>query len=59
MSYSKITVRMDDTDKAQLELSDPFFSETNLARLEKSKRQIAEGNIIYKTDRELGLDDDV
>jgi 2-hydroxychromene-2-carboxylate isomerase len=41
------------------ELSDPFFSEANLARLALSKKQIADGNIIYKTDQELGLDDDV
>jgi len=37
------------------ELSDPFFNEANMARLEKSKEQIASGNVIYKTDQELGL----
>jgi hypothetical protein len=37
---------------------DPFFGESNLARLDQSKKQIAEGNIIYKTADELGLDDE-
>ena len=89
MSSTKITVRMDETVKTQLEsvlnglgmnlttginvwakaiirhggfpfeLSDPFFSEANLARLALSKKQIADGNVIYKTDKELGLDEDV
>ena len=89
MPSAKITVRMDETIKNQLEsvlnglglnlttginvwakatirhggfpfeLSDPFFSEANLARLALSKKQIADGNVIYKTDQELGLDEDV
>ena len=88
MPSTKITVRMDETVKNQLEsvlegigmnlttginvwakatirhggfpfeLSDPFFNEANLARLALSRRQIADGNIIYKTDQELGLDGD-
>ena len=37
---------------------DPFFSESNLARIAQSKKQITEGNIIYKTAEELGLDDE-
>ena len=41
------------------ELSDPFFCEANLARLALSKKQIAEGQIIYKTDQELGLGENV
>ena len=41
------------------ELSDNFFNEANLARLALSKRQIAAGNIIYKSDQELGLDESV
>jgi len=41
------------------ELSDPFFNKANLARLALSKKQIADGDIIYKTAQELGLDDDV
>ena len=87
MPSTKITVRMDEAVKTQLEsvlsglgmnlttginvwakatirhggfpfeLSDPFFSEANLARLALSKKQIADGNVIYKTDKELGLDD--
>ena len=89
MPSTKITVRMDETVKNQLEsvldglgmnlttginvwakatirhggfpfeLSDPFFNEANLARLALSKKQIADGNIIYKTDQELGLGGDV
>ncbi|GHV42883.1 hypothetical protein FACS189490_12670 [Clostridia bacterium] len=39
--------------------ADPFFSETNQARLAHSKVQIAEGKIIYKTPQELGLDSDL
>ena len=38
--------------------SDPFFSESNLTRLAQSKKQITEGNIIYKTSQELELDDE-
>ena len=37
---------------------DPFFSKSNLARLAQSQKQISEGNIIYKTAEELGLDDE-
>jgi len=89
MSSTKITVRMDETVKTQLEsvleglgmnlttginvwaratirhggfpfeLNDPFFNEANLARLALSKKQIADGNVIYKTDQELGIDEDV
>ena len=89
MPSTKITVRMDETIKSQLEsvldglgmnlttginvwakatirhggfpfeLSDPFFNEANLARIALSKKQIADGNIIYKTDQELGLGGDV
>ena len=89
MSSAKITVRMDEAVKTQLEsvlnglgmnlttginvwakatirhggfpfeLSDPFFNEANLARLALSKKQIADGIVIYKTDQELGLDNDV
>jgi DNA-damage-inducible protein J len=48
--------------KIPLELSlaevDPVFNEANLTRLALSKKQIAEGNIIYKTADELGLDDE-
>ena len=37
---------------------DPFFNEANLTRLALSKKQITEGNIIYKTAEELELDDE-
>ena len=37
---------------------DPFFNESNLTRLALSKKQITEGNIIYKTAEELELDDE-
>jgi DNA-damage-inducible protein J len=40
-------------------LNDPFFSETNLARLALAKKQNADGDITYKTDQEMELDDDV
>ena len=38
--------------------TDPFYSEANMTRLAMSKKQITEGNIIYKTALELGLDDE-
>ena len=38
--------------------SDPFYSESNLTRIAQSKKQITEGNIIYKTTQELELDDE-
>ena len=37
---------------------DPFFSETNQARLALSKKQIADGRIIYKTEEDLNFDDE-
>jgi DNA-damage-inducible protein J len=38
--------------------ADPFFSETNQARLALSRKQLADGNLIYKTPQALGLDDE-
>jgi len=38
--------------------TDPFFSETNMARIALSKKQINEGNVIFKTAQELGLDNE-
>ena len=87
MASTKVTVRMDEADKAQLEsvlaglgmnlttginvfaksiirhggfpfeLSDPFFSKANLARIEAAEKHISEGKLIFKTDEELGLND--
>ena len=37
---------------------DPFFSDENQARLDLSKRQIANGQIIYKTSQDLNLEDE-
>jgi DNA-damage-inducible protein J len=38
--------------------TNPFFSEENQARLALSKKQIAAGEVIYKTEQDLGLDDE-
>jgi DNA-damage-inducible protein J len=84
---TKITVRMDETVKSQLEnvlenlgmnlstginvlakavirhggipfdLYDPFYSDANLSRITASKKSVSDGNVIYKTSQELGLDD--
>ena len=37
---------------------DPFFNQANLNRIAMSKKQIADGNVIYKASEELGLDDE-
>ena len=72
LDFINVTVRIDANEKKQseqvrekripFELNlvefDPFFNESNLARLNMSKKQIADGNIIYKTAEELGLDDE-
>ena len=41
-----------------LAVADPFFSPVNQARIAMSKKQIEQGDIIYKTSQDLGLDDE-
>ena len=38
--------------------ADPFFGNENQARLSLSKKQISQGEIIYKTAEELKLEDE-